>query len=124
MSNIIQFPRGGMSAIVRKAAADQGVPVVEVRPPASLVAIPIPGYMTRKGQLGVAFTDTETGVSWCYSHTGYYVGHWAFHAPKDEPDAYYGTGNSYVPQHVKDAAAPIIATFPPLPEASYGEDYV
>jgi hypothetical protein len=124
MSNVISLSE----ARARHASGTlaRGTYTVVDDPPgvAVLIPIPIPGYMQRKGQLGLAYLDTGTGTSWCYSHTGYYIGHWSFHTPKDEPDAYYGTSDGYVPQHVKEAAAPIIAAFPPLPKPSYDEDYV
>jgi hypothetical protein len=81
-----------------------------------------PGYWP-KGQLGVTYTDTSTGVSWAYKH-GWYSGNWMFHTPKDEPDAFFGTSDGYVPKHVLEAAAPLIATYPPFHPTTSHEDYV
>jgi hypothetical protein len=88
-----------------------------------VVPQPLPAYMVRKEQLGLVYLDASTGTSWCYTH-GWYSGNWSFHMPKDEPDAFYGTADAYVPKHVKEAAAPLIAKFPPFNPTSYDEDYV
>jgi hypothetical protein len=80
-----------------------------------------------KGQLGVTYYDTISGigagVTWAYKH-GWYSGQWMFRGSQDEPDAFFGTSDGYVPKHVREAAAPIIATYPPFHPTTSHEDYV
>ena len=81
-----------------------------------------PGYWP-KGQLGVTYVDTSTGLTWAYKH-GWYSGEWMFHGVADEPNGFYGTSEGYVPKAVRDMAAPTIATYPPFHPTAYHEDYV
>ena len=115
MSNVIQFPRPYM-----------GPPGIGKSDTLKIVMVANPGYWP-EGQLGVTFYDTThgtgAGVTWAYKH-GWYSGQWMFHGSQDEPDAFYGTCESYVPKAVRDMAAPIIAAYPPFHPTAYHEDYV
>ena len=92
----------------------------------SIRVVANPSYWP-EGQLGVTYRDTlhgtGAGVLWAYKH-GWYSGQWMFHGSQDEPDAFYGTSEGYVPKVVRDMAAPIIATYPPFHPTAYHEDHV